>query len=160
MGEDFGIFVPIIIFAIISILASVGSAAARKKQAEAKHADQARRINKVKTETASRPTRPENKSYNTYEVDTSRVAKPTINLGEDKDLAGHAIGEAEAIEPIVGSLGEVKTEGCFEHASFRYILSDKPAGEVESSFDYNKVAAAIVFGSVFSEPVGNKDTKY
>lgn len=161
MGEDFGIIVPIIIFAIISILASVGSAAARKKQAEAKQADQARRVTKTKTETTSRPLKPENKAfYNPYTVDTSRVAKPTINTGEDDKKTGHAMGQAEEIEPIVGSLGEVKTEGCFEHEAFRFIANDKLEDGSELAFDYNKIAAAIVFGSVFSDPVGTKETKY
>ncbi|HPG92365.1 MAG TPA: hypothetical protein PK675_03035 [Clostridia bacterium] len=160
MGEDFGIFVPIIIFAITSILAAVGSSAARKRQAEAKQADQTHRIARTKPETASRPTRPENKAFNTYKVDTSRIAKPTINIEEDDKKSGHAMGEAEPIDPIVGSLGEVKTEGCFEHEAFRFISVDTNEGDGKTVYDYDKIAAAIVFGSVFSEPVGSKETKF
>lgn len=160
MGEDFGIFVPIIIFAITTILAMIGSSAAKKRQAEAKQADQAHRITRTKPETASRPARPENKSYTTYKVDTSRVAKPTINIDEVDDKSGHAMGEAETVDPIVGSLGEVKSEGCFEHESFRFISVNTAETDGKPTYDYDKITAAIVFGSVFSEPVGNKEAKF
>lgn len=86
-------------------------------------------------------------------------AAPTITVPSSKPAPGHAIGgKVETVPSIVGSLGEHNDEGCNEHANVRF-LATEPDEEGETKPDYDKIAAAIVFGSVLAQPKGD-DTKY
>ncbi|MBQ7915084.1 MAG: hypothetical protein IJ492_02040 [Clostridia bacterium] len=76
---------------------------------------------------------------------------PTVHpVGSDHDHVGQ---QTEQYDEIIGSLGDVSTEGCDELSGVRLIAHDLAyAPERENSVDYDKVARAMVLGEVLNSP--------
>lgn len=150
---------------VLSILASVaigiGALIAGLNKAGKKQTQSAQ--DKVYRSETARPAPYKNPAAQVFENSYGERKKQTTSIDFKKYAKaepGHATGgKTEKVEPIVGSLGEHNDEGCGEHASLRFITTES-TDESEPTLDYEKIAAAMIFGSVLSQPKGDENLKH
>lgn len=65
---------------------------------------------------------------------------------------GSGRDETEYKEDIIGSLGASYDEGCPGLVNTRLLTKTAEEGEDKKAYNYDQIAATIVFGSVLSEP--------
>ena len=141
MEDSFSIIFPIIW--IIGVALSIVAAVSKAK--------------KTKEEQESRARYAAQKAQPTTSSKQSQAKKPTkqtstINCEGEHDHEHHG-EEMESYDKIVGSLGDVSTEGCVELDGLRLVCNDENYnGTTEQRYDLAKVAQAMVYGEILGEP--------
>ncbi len=142
---DFSPILVIVVFASI-VLSIVKVATMLDKKAKQQAKESTKLQQQVQQQKAKKlqPTKQQPKAKST-------VAMPTVQFDGDHNHVGDSI---EQYEPISGSLGQVRDEGCVEMDGFRLIANDDnfDAESGETNFNLNKVAQAIVLGEILDKP--------
>ena len=144
MEDSFSIIFPIIW--IIGVALSIGAAVSKAKKAKE---EQERKAQQVLVARKAQPSTTNRKQ--------SQAKKPTkqtstINF-EAVDTHEHHAEDVESYDKIVGSLGDVSTEGCVELDGLRLICNDQNYNANDAqAFDLSKVAQAMVYGEILGEP--------
>ncbi|MEG1520717.1 MAG: hypothetical protein RR458_06980 [Clostridia bacterium] len=83
-----------------------------------------------------------------YKVEPKKPeAKSTVKSDHDHPMQKHSMVEMKP--KYVGSLGDINTEGCVDHADERYVLKQDDLLNMKSK---SKMAEYIIFSEVLGKP--------
>ncbi len=142
--EDYEVLVAI--FSILGALLTGVFAIVNKKAKEEQE--------KETQQASARPKMQQPSSSKQAKTQKAAPKKTTSTINFDTvDTHEHHAEEVENYDKIVGSLGDVSTEGCIELDGLRTICNDKNYnGDTEQKFDLSKVAQAMVYGEILDNP--------
>lgn len=159
MGDVIGFFavVWVALIFIVGVFAAKKSQDAKRNQKVSSAMDIKREKELREKREAERKKREEFSRFSNKTTSTLTLTAPSVKSSFEQVHDGHYHGsgddETEYREDIVGSLGENYDEGCPALINTRILTKTGEGDEnKEKTFDYDQIAAAIVFGSVFSQP--------
>lgn len=144
MEDSASILFPIIW--VVGLVLSIGAAISKAKKAKEEQEKQAQRAAEVR--------KPKPKpAPSTAKQGKTQPVKQTSSINFADDAHQHHSETVEDYDKIVGSLGDVSTEGCIELDGLRLICNDQNYNtNDEQSFDLSKVAQAMIYGEILGEP--------
>ncbi len=155
MEEFIGLFASIwvVLVFVVGIFAAKKSQEYKRTQKSAVNYDAKKQQELREKREAERKKREEFARFSNKTTSTLSGVSTLKSSFHDGHYHGSGEDEVEQREDIVGSLGANYDEGCPALVNTRLLTKTADeSGKIKEGFDYDQIAAAIVFGSVLSQP--------